>query len=361
MSARRVAELIELGLPALEAQHGAHLTPAHYRALHALRHCHDGAFGYADMACPGCGHTEQRMRSCGHRSCPRCQQALASQWLERQQAKLLPVPYFMVTFTVPAQLRPLAYRHPKVFYDALFSAAIGTLKRFARHHKALRAQLGACAILHTHSRRLEYHPHLHVIVPGGGLDVARKQWRKLKGDYLFNAKQLAVVYRAKLIDALHRAGLSWSPAPAQWVVHCKKVGKGLPALKYLSRYLYRGVIAERDIVDFDSSTNRVTFQYQDGKTKTTAHRTLSIADFLWHLMLHVLPTGYRRVREYGLLHANAKRLRALLQLVLHANVPPPHAPAPRTFLCPHCRCAMNLMLCHLPSGRAPPPPSGVAA
>ena len=158
----------------------------------------------------------------------------------------------MVTFTLPKQLRALAWQHQRQVYDCLFKTAADTLKQFGNNEKHLDADLGMTGVLHIHSRRLDYHPHVHFVVPGGGINTRRKEWRKLKGQYLFNGKNLAKVFRAKLLKVLDEHGLlSLSlkmGLPKEWVVNCKHVGKGLPALKYLSRYLYKGVISDKNIL-----------------------------------------------------------------------------------------------------------------
>jgi len=254
----------------------------------------------------------------------------------------------MVTFTLPAALRPLAYRQPTVIYDLLFRSAIATLRTFARNHPDLHADLAATAVLHTHNRRLDYHPHLHVIVPGAGID-RRRQWRKVKSRYLFNGRALGRVFRARFLEAFTRAGLELPhDLPVRWVVQCQHVGKGLPALKYLSRYLYRGVIAEKRIVAFDPATEHVTFEYQESKTRQIRQRSLPLADFLWRLMIHVLPSGYRCVRDFGFLHGNAKRTRALIQWVLQVAIPPPIPRTTPAFRCPNCDAAMSVIATHPP-------------
>jgi hypothetical protein len=269
----------------------------------AIVNCRSGALGHLHLRCPGCATPVEIPRSCGHRSCPACQNHATTQWLERQRAKLLPVDYFMVTFTLPAGLRGLAQARPEMVYAALFDAASQTLKGFAA--RKLDAELGQCAVLHTHNRRLDLHPHVHIVVPGGGINVARRQWKALKGRYLFNAFALARVFRAKMLHALRQAGVP-IPAglPPKWVVDCRDVGRGEPALDYLSRDLYRGVIAQRNLVAYDESTATVTFRYRSAQTGQTAYRTLPIAEFLWRILCHVLPTGLRRVRDYGFLHGN---------------------------------------------------------
>ena len=159
---------------------------------------------------------------------------------------------------------------------------------------------------------------------------------------LFNGKALASVFRARFLQALRRTGLA-PPAdlPVRWVVQCQGVGTGLPALKYLSRYLYKGVLASKQIVGFDAATQKVSFRYEGSKTRTRQLRSLDLAEFLWRLLVHVLPSGFRRVRDFGFLHGNAKRKRAIVQLALRVDIPPP---APRTkaeFRCPVCRSALE--------------------
>ena len=335
----RLADLVEVALPQLGT-----LSDAQCFALHAITGCRTGSFGERVLQCADCNHRLHCPRSCGHRSCPRCQHQAVTNWLSRQQRKLIPVSYYMATFTLPEGLRAVAMEHAAAVYDVLFRAAADTLKSFGRNHRQLKAELGFCAVLHTHSRRLDYHPHLHVVIPGGGIDVKRRQWRKLTGRYLFNGRQLATVFRAKFIDGLKAAGVELPRGlPAQWVVHCARVGTGLPALKYLSRYLYRGVIQEKQIVAVDRAAGTVTFRYQDGKTKQPAYRTLAIVEFVRLLLRHVLPTGYRRVRDFGFLHSNAKRLLVLLQWVLKVVIAASVVPTPKPFLCPYCRVPMMVV------------------
>lgn len=337
----RLADVFEAGRPALIAHYGARLRSHQQRAMAAITACRSGALGALAWHCPDCAARRETPRSCGHRSCPACQNHSTTAWLERQRAKLLPVDYFMITFTLPAGLRPLAQAQPRAVYAALFEAASLTVQGFGAHQ--LKAELGQCAVLHTHNRRLDLHPHVHVVVPGGGIDLQRRQWRKVKGRYLFNAFALAKVFRARLLRALHEAGLA-IPAglPPKWVVDCRHVGNGEPALAYLSRYLYRGVIRERDLVACDEAAGTVTFRYHDGQTGKPAYRTLPLADFLWRLLLHVLPTGFRRVRDYGFLHGKAKVRLALVQLVLRVMIPA-RLPRPRPAVCcPRCRTPMRL-------------------
>ena len=341
MSGPGLAQVVTQGQAALLKSYGDRLRPHHHQALRAITGCRSGPMGELHLACSGCEHQEWQPRSCGHRSCPQCQYHTTQQWLDRQRAKLLPVDYFMVSFTLPAELRSVALARPKVVYHALFQAAAGTLKSFGLHHR-LQVQLGLCAVLHTHSRTLDYHPHLHVVVPGGGIDVQRRQWKKFQGRYLFNARHLATVFRARMLQALTEADVDLPRGIRdQWVVDARNVGNGAPALAYLSRYLYRGVIHDQQIDAVDTVAGTVSFHYTDSKTQQRMQRRLSLADFLWKLLQHVLPPGFRRVREYGFVHANASALLRLVQWVLRVNIAAPPHPRP-LLLCKHCQQPMRV-------------------
>lgn len=343
-----LAQIVQAGRPALMVQYGDRLMPHHRQALTAIESCRTAACGDLHRQCAGCGHSHHTPLSCGHRSCPQCQHHATAAWFDRQRAKRLPVDYFMVTFTLPAELRGIAALQPRAVYEALFASASSTLKAFGQN-SALHIDLGLCAVLHTHNRRLDFHPHLHVIVPGGGIDRRRRQWKKLRGRYLFNAFALARVFRGRMLAALAEARVDLpADVSSKWVVHCAPVGSGEHALQYLSRYLYQGVIAQKSLVACDGHT--VTFAYTDSTTQTRALRTLPIADFLWRLMTHVLPPGLRRSRDYGFLHGNAKRILKLVQLILRVLIaPPPTRAAPAA--CPVCKGVLIVTVLRPPRRR----------
>jgi len=316
--------------------------PGHLKAMNAIRSCRTPDSGELYVRCTECSHAEWRPLSCGHRSCPQCQNHEASQWIDRQQGKLLPVPYFMVTFTLPFELRSLSWHHQKVVYSILFICISSTLKDFGLNPKNLGAEIGMTMVLHTHNRRLDFHPHMHVVVPGGGVDKCRRQWKKKKGKYLFNQKAMAKVFRVRFLAALNEAGLSIPKRVSkEWVVDCSHVGKGITALKYLSRYLYRGVISEKNIVS--NQNGQVTFKYIESKTGNTRYRTLKGEDFLHLIMQHVLPKGFRRVRDYGFLHGNAKKLLFLVQLILHVGIEGIKQRSRPVFKCPCCKSPMVIL------------------
>ena len=346
-----LASIIEHYQAPLRARYGAELLPVQKQALNAIVHCRSERYGEMVLNCEVCAQQQHYFHSCGHRSCPRCQNHETTEWLARQRQKLLPVDYFMATFTLPYELRAVARQHPKTVYNALFACACSTLKTFGRNNKKLGASLGMTAVLHTHSRRLDTHPHVHVVVPGGCLNRQRRQWKKMKGKYLFNALALARVFRGRLLAALLSEGLSLpAKLPNKWVVDCKHVGKGEPALKYLSRYLYRGVIRENNIIT--DRNGKVTFRYVDSQSGKTQTRTLKGEDFLWLLLQHVLPKGFRRVRDYGFLHGNAKSMLSLIQRVLGLWIEPKDKPPRPPFTCPTCKAVMKIIAFIRPNWRS---------
>lgn len=246
----------------------------------------------------------------------------------------------MATFTLPSELRSTAMQQPKIVFNLLIQSAASTLKRFGLNEKNFNAELGLCVVLHTHTRRLDYHPHVHIVIPGGGIHKARKEWRKIKGKYLFNGRSLAKVFRAEFLQQLKEAGITVPITPKQWVTQCKKVGKGTQALTYLARYLYRGVISNKNIIHDDGT--HVTFQYKDSKTKEWKTRTLAGETFIFLLLQHVLPKGFRRARDYGYLHGNAKRTLKIIQWVLKVEPPPKLEKRRAEFSCKHCNGIMHV-------------------
>lgn len=320
----RLATVIDSFEAGFRAQYKDRLSAEHYRALAAMKRCRTQASPKMQVQCSGCAHQMLVPHSCGHRHCPHCQHHESQQWLERQLKKQVPAEYFLLTFTVPAEFRALAWAHQSLIYELLMRCSWDTVRTFSRNDKQLQGTPGAIAVLHTHTRRLGYHPHVHLVMPAAAIDGEKKLWRtkrrpepsgKIQGGYLFNHKALAKVFRAKMLAAIAAAGLTLpSCYPAHWVVDCKSVGSGAKALVYLGRYLYRGVISEKDIIACEDG--QVTFRYRDAKTGTMARKTVPGAQFLWLVLQHVLPKGFRRARNFGFLHPNCKRLIALLHLLL---------------------------------------------
>lgn len=371
----RLARVIEAFEADFRERYSGRIRSEHLHALGALKRCRTQASPKLLSRCTdtGCAHQRLVPHSCGHRHCPHCQHHESQQWLERQLTRQLPATYFLLTFTVPGQFRSLAAAQPRLFYELLLRTSWDTVRCFTRNDRQLAGEAGAIAVLHTHTRQLDYHPHVHLVMPAGAVDVKTRRWRskrrrkKARGAdsaYLFNHKALAKVFRAKLLAALTEAGVRLpSCYPKDWVVDCRAVGNGRSALIYLGRYLYRGVIREDDILSVTAT--HVTFRYREGGTGSWRQRTVTGAEFLWLVLQHVLPKGFRRARNFGFLHPNSKRLIALLQVLLRF-VPPTAADCikPRApIVCPCCGAPMQIVRTRIPAreGLPEPPRSPQAA
>lgn len=351
----RLASLINTFGADFLAQYHTRLTADHLRTLSAIKRCRTEASVKMQVQCVGCEHQALVPHSCGNRHCPHCQHHESEQWIERQRAKQLPAEYFLLTFTLPAEFRPLCQANQSVLYELLMRAAWETVRTFSENDKQLQGTPGAIAVLHTNTRRLDYHPHVHLVMPAAAINAERKRWDTKrapgdKGSYLFSQQALAKVFRAKILAGVEEAGLPLPVRhPVKWVVHCKSVGTGEKALVYLGRYLYRGVIQEKNIVATNDGT--VTFRYQDAKTKKMELRTVPGAQFLWLVLQHVLPKGFRRARNFGFLHPNCKRLITLLQILLK-SLPVRFKALVRArspIVCPCCGAAMKIVQTRLRS------------
>lgn len=345
----RLATVIDTFKTDFLAQYRHKLNSDHLRALSAISRCRTQASLKMQVKCEGCDHQIMVPHSCGHRHCPHCQHHESQQWLERQIAKQVPAEYFLLTFTLPAEFRGLCQANQKVVYELLMRSSWETVRTFSENDKQLRGTPGAIAVLHTNTRRLDYHPHVHLVMPAAALDDERKRWNTkrapgVKATYLFSHKALAKVFRAKILAGIEAAGLALPVRyPVKWVVDCKSVGTGEKALVYLGRYLYRGVIQEKDIVS--CGDGQVSFRYRNAKTSKVELRTVPGAQFIWLVLQHVLPKGLRRARNFGFLHPNCKRLIALLHVVLKfvptqfRALTKPRPP----LLCPCCGTAMKIV------------------
>ena len=326
--------------------------PGQSRALSAMIQCGTADCGSMLVECPECQTRERRAHSCGHRFCPQCQNHETTRWIERVKGRLLPVPHYLVTMTVPSEHREAAYQNQRVYLDALFKASSEALAELASNPRHLGGAIGMTGVLHTHSRRLDYHPHVHFLVPAGAFDRARRLWKPKRGKCLLPWKPLTRLFRGKLMALLEESGLKIKAfVKSDWRVHFKKVGGGAKAVEYLGRYLYRGVLSQEAIVA--NENGKVTFKYVDGKTKELKTRTMPGALFLATLLRHVLPKGFRRARDYGFMNGNASKTLALLLLVLNARAAAPAGVPPRpAFKCPKCGHAMVVVACGLrPSPR----------
>ncbi|MFQ5741641.1 MAG: transposase, partial [Acidobacteriota bacterium] len=336
------------------------------RALRDIQACRTAALGGHLEQCDHCGEQIYAYHSCRNRHCPKCQGDRSRDWLERQGAALLPCSYYLLTFTLPHSLRALAYAHQRRDYGAMLRCAAAALQALAADPRYLGARPACLAVLHTWTRTLLYHPHVHLLVSAGGL-APDDGWVKPKNPaFLVPVRALSVLFRAKLCHALARQGLlSQAPPPVwkrDWVVHCQPADRGRRVLGYLGRYIFRVALSNSRLERIDQG--QVTFRYRDSRSHRMRRVTLPAHEFLHRLLLHVLPRGCVRVRYYGLWsHAcrpQLQRARTLLQAASRQvdPAPPPPDPSPADpppELCPYCGIGHLIRIQTLPPSRKVPP------
>ena len=351
-----LAAVLRRHWPAYERKYRARLLPSHRRAVAALLSCRTPALGGQLYRCD-CGQQHYAYHSCNHRACPRCGHADATEWLDRQRHKLLPVPYYLVTFTVPAQLRPVIRSHQKDLYPLLLQQSAGALQDIARDHKDLGAQIGFLAVLQTWTRDLRYHPHVHCVVPGGGLSADGLRWiRPRREGYFLPQAALARRFRTRLQQTLQqRHPLLFVQIPRaawsrHWVADVQPVGTGEPALKYLAAYVYRTAFSAERILSDDGQF--VTFTYRDSHNRSLRTVRLPAEQFLHRFLQHVLPPGLQRVRHFGFLSAAAKARWQRIGTLLDWQPPPQASPTPLPP--PQCPCCKKPMALVGQLPRAPP-------
>jgi hypothetical protein len=355
----------------------AHLSLGQLKVMSAIEQCRSAALGGHVLRCKVCAHTEIAYNSCRNRHCPKCQGAAARRWLEDRQADLLPVAYYHVVFTLPAPISTIAYTNKAVIYGLLFEVAAETLRTIAADRKHLGAQIGLTLVLHTWGSALTHHPHVHGIVPGGGLSADGERWVACKPGFFLPVRVLSRLFRRRFLEELervHRAGqlqffgeqapltdatrfADWL-APlrkCEWVVYAKRPFGGPAAvLAYLSRYTHRVAISNQRLLAFDE--RGVSFHWKDyrakGKTRVKT-MTLNPDEFMRRFLLHVLPGGFHRIRHFGLIanagrRENLAKVRELLHVASGVEGEAQGAEAstaiiPPTFVCPDCGAAMVII------------------
>ena len=353
-----VADIVRSYGTAFVKQHGCWLTTLHLRVLRAIAACRTAALGGHVEQCDRCGQRAISYNSCLNRHCPKCQAAARQTWLAERSAELLPVPYYHV-FTLPHLLAPLALQNKSLVYGLLFRAVAETLLQIAADPKRLGAKIGFMAVLHTWGQTLLHHPHLHCVVPAGGLSPDHRRWIPCGDRFFLPVHVLRVVFRGKFLQALERAfkkhkltlagqltplqspanfaALLRAAAQPNWVVYAKRPFAG-PAqvLTYLSRYTHRIAITNSRLLSM--ANGRVTFRWRDyAHGHQTRTMTLEANEFLRRFLLHVLPTSFVRIRYFGLL-ANRHRAQLLALCRSHLKTsPPPPITGDDGHLCPSCR------------------------
>lgn len=386
-----VADIFRAAGPAYRTAHAGHLSLHQLKIMSAVEHCRTAAMGGHIEACTDCGHWRIAYNSCRNRHCPKCQGTAARTWLAAREADLLPVGYFHVVFTMPAEVAAIAFHNKALVYDLLFRAASETMLTIAADPKHLGARIGITAVLHTWGSAMTYHPHVHMIVPGGGIALDGACWISSRPAFLLPVRVLGALFRRLFLTrlmALHDAGrLAFfgpmapladrraflrhlSPArKKRWVVYAKPPFAGPAAvLAYLSRYTHRVAISNRRLLAFDDGG--VTFRYKDYRRSGAGRQqvmTIAADEFIRRFLLHVLPRGFHRIRHYGLLASGARKdnLEQARQLLA---VTPPAAddtsvePADPRPPCPCCGGHMVIVeiIERRYQSRAPPPSSNAS-
>jgi hypothetical protein len=362
-----VADIFRRHGAAYRAQYS--LLPSQARALRDLEACRTAYFGGHLKQCDHCDRQVYAYHSCRNRHCPKCHGDQTERWLAQQQSRLLPCPYFLVTFTLPKELRPLAFAHQKKVYGLMLRSAGAALQKLALDPQYLGGRLGALAVLHTWTRAMLYHPHVHLLVTGGGLSSDGKEWLATKSSaFLMPEAALAKIFRAKLCAALKQAGLLGPVPPLvwqkKWVVHCKAAGQGRQVLNYLARYVFRVAISNSRLERIEYG--KVTFRYRHNHSQQLHRETISGEEFIRRFLQHTLPRGFAKVRYYGIWSLTSRQqleqARTLLststiKAVDSAPDTPPPAPALPSppARCHLCGIGQLLLLAVLPPHRKVPP------
>jgi len=392
-----VADIVRARGAEYRDTHRGHLSLGQLKVMSAIERCRTAELGGHKLHCNTCDTDTLAYNSCRNRHCPKCQASAAERWLQAQKANILPVPYFHIVFTLPDVLRPVASQNKALVYDLLFKTAAKTLLRIAADKKHLGAHIGITAVLHTWGSSLVHHPHLHCIVTGGGLSDDGQRWVRSRPNFLVPVRVLARLFRRYFLEALlkahdngqlqffndldklndaHRfAGYLEPLKKIDWVVYARRPLAGPEAvLTYLSRYTHRIAISNRRLLSFDE--RGVTFRYKDYRNKRRSSpwtsMTLSTDEFLRRFLLHVLPSGFHRIRHYGLM-ANAQRKHKLKlarkRLKCKTTVETDTTEAdddsakdkPPAFTCRHCGEPMIVVGILAPQHNARAPPQRQAA
>jgi len=359
-----VAEIFRLHGPEYRAKFSARMLPSHHRAMQDIEQCRTAALGGQVYFCNQCQAERYSYHSCKNRHCPKCGNDQANEWLDQQQNLLLPINYFLVTFTLPAELRPLARSNQKLLYHLLFRTSSQALLKLAQDPRFVGGRLGMVGVLQTWTRDLRYHPHIHYLVTGGGL-TEDGRWRASRPDFLVHEQPLGIIFRAKLRDELKKCGLFalvdqrvWKK---DWVVDCEPVGNGAAAFKYLAPYIFRVALSNNRLRKLDPA-GQVTFQYQESATKQIKSCTLTATEFIRRFLQHVLPDRFVKVRYYGLLSPRHRHLLQRLKLLLAApltkslneNHSDHRGRVSGALLCPRCGTQLSLLGPLKPKGARPP-------
>ena len=364
-----IADIFRLHGPDYREKYGERMLASHLKAMEDIERCRTEALGGQLYCCEHCGDSHYSYHSCKNRHCPKCQNDQAAAWLDNQKSLLLPIPHFMVTFTLPDERRAFARSHQKTLYNLLFRASAEALQELAADPRFIGGRIGMVGVLHTWTRDLHYHPHVHYIVPGGGLS-AEGTWLPSRPDFLVHVKPLSVLFRAKFRDQLKKTGLFplvdehvWQK---DWVVHCEPVGSGEAAFRYLAPYIFRVALSNNRLLKLEEG--KVTFQYKESATDQITCSTVGAEEFIRRFLQHVLPDRFVKVRYYGLLSPGNRHLLNQARQLLGASALETHTIAKHREVkaalgiprCPKCGSVLILVEILRPQRglKAATPPTG---
>jgi hypothetical protein len=317
-----LADVLRMHGPEYLKRYQNNLLPSHRKVMRDILLCRSDYLGWHEWFCPQCQKIHYLNNSCRNRHCPQCQKDKTQNWINRQQEMLLPAEYFLFTFTIPQQLRPLARANQKLFFNILFKVSSQCLQILAKDKRFLNGQTGMVGILHSWTQTLDYHPHIHYIIPGIALDSQKQILRYAKDGFLVHIKPLSRLFCYKLKKALIQTSLK-DKIPTysfngKWVVHGKSVGSGIHAIKYLAQYVYRIAISDQRIIACNNGM--VTFKYKDRDSKIEKFMTIPALEFMRRFLQHILPKGFQKIRYYGFLHPKRKLLFNRMRLLLKAKL-----------------------------------------
>jgi len=369
--ALELADIFQQFGPAYRQKYALKILPSHRQAMKAIERCRTEVLGGQVYACSACGETRYSYHSCRNRHCPKCQHEQTEEWLDLQPKLLLPAPYFLLTFTIPVELRELTRQNQKLIYNLLFRASAQAAQQLARDPRFVGGQIGMVGVLHTWTRNLAYHPHVHYLAPGGGLAPDGPTWCPANKHFFLPVRALSRLFRAAFQRALQKTDL-YSRIPSNvwhkdWVVHCKAVGDGQAALKYLAPYIHRVAISNRRLISLSSDTlenAQVSFRYRSSKTGHLKKCTLAVEKFIQRFLQHVLPRGFVKVRYYGFFGATLRSRLTTLQQHLGKEIASQQSDDTGTdttgseprqmLLCPLCGQALLFQrIIHPPACRSP--------
>jgi len=330
------------------SKYSAGMLPSHIKAFDDILKCRTPIMGGKVYYCPDCKKYEYSYYSCGNRNCPKCQNDKANLWLDKNNKLLLPVNHFMVTFTLPEELRSFARSNQKLFYNLLFKCSSKSIEKLSADPKYIGGKPGMIGVLHSWSRTLAYHPHIHYIVTGGGLSEEKNKWNKSRSNFLLPVKALSVIFRAKFRDELKKGNpalfnsITSKIWRKDWVVNSIAVGRGKKALKYLAQYVFRIAISNSRIIKLENG--KITFEYKESQTNQWKIMTLEVEEFIRRFLQHVLPGGFVKVRYYGLFAVANRALLSKAREMLGYNEIEPKRKIKKVFICSECKKEMVLKI-----------------